>query len=124
MQALVEKQLLTKWLWWRGLAAQGAGAVLVALFFDIAAAAAFIGGGVALLSGAAASALYALRGTAPSGARAMYAVVLGTVLKWMVVAALLVLAMAVAGPRVAWVFAGLLFAQVVMVVVAMTFKRQ
>jgi hypothetical protein len=54
----------------------------------------------------------------------MYAVVLGTVLKWVVVAALLVLAMVVAMPRVFPVFAGLLFAQVALVVAMMTFKRQ
>ena len=124
MQALVEKRLLTKAVWWRGLAAQGAGALVVALVFDMAAAAAFFSGGFALLSGVAVSALYALRAVAPSGAAAMYAVVLGTVLKWMVVAALLVLAMVVATPRVLPVVAGLLFAQVALVVAMMTFKRQ
>lgn len=124
MQALVEKRLLTKAVWWRGLAAQGAGALVVALVFDMVAAAAFFSGGFALLSGVAVSALYALRAVAPSGAAAMYAVVLGTVLKWMVVAALLVLAMVVAAPRVLPVFAGLLFAQVALVVAMMTFKRQ
>ena len=124
MQALVEKRLLTKAMWWRGLAAQVAGAFLVALVFDLAAAAAFFSGGFSLLSGVAVSALYALRAVAPSGAAAMYAVVLGTVLKWMVVAALLVLAMVVAAPRVLPVFAGLLFAQVALVVAMMTFKRQ
>jgi hypothetical protein len=118
MQALVEKRLLTKSVWWRGLAAQGAAALLVALVFDMAAAAAFFSGGFALLSGVAVSALYALRAVAPSGSAAMYAVVLGTVLKWVVVAALLVLA------RVFPVFAGLLFAQVALVVAMMTFKRQ
>lgn len=124
MQALVEKQSLTKAVWWRGLAAQAAGAALVALFFDIVAAAAFFSGGFALLSGVAVSALYAFRAVAPSGPAAMYAVVLGTVLKWMVVAALLVLAMVVAIPRVLPVFAGLLFAQVALVVAMMTFKRR
>ena len=124
MQALVEKQVLTKAVWWRGLAAQGAGALLVALIFDMATAAAFFSGGFALLSGVVVSALYALRAVAPSGSAAMYAVVLGTVLKWMVVAALLVLAMVVAAPRVFPVFAGLLFAQVALIVAMMTFKRQ
>ena len=124
MQALVEKRLLTNRLWWRGLAAQGVGALLVVLFFDIATAAAFFSGGLALLSGVVASALLALRGVAPSGTSAMYAVVLGSVLKWVVVAALLVLAMAMAGPRVMWVLAGLLFAQVALIVAMMTFKRQ
>lgn len=124
MQALVEKQQLTKAMWWRGLAAQGAVALLVALIFDMAAAAAFFGGGFALLSGVAVSAAYALRAVAPSGPAAMYAVVLGTVLKWMVVAALLVLAMVMAMPRVLPVFVGLLFAQLALVVAMMTFKRQ
>ena len=124
MQALVEKQVLTKAVWWRGLAAQGAGALLVALIFDMATAAAFFSGGLALLSGVVVSALYALRAVAPTGSAAMYAVVLGTVLKWMVVAALLVLAMAVSAPRVFPVFAGLLFAQVALIVAMMTFKRQ
>jgi len=124
MQALVEKQRLTKAMWWRGLAAQGAAALLVALVFDMATAAAFFSGGLALLSGVAVSAAYALRAAAPSGAAAMYAVVFGTVLKWMVVAALLVLAMVMAIPRVLPVFAGLLFAQAALVVAMMTFKRQ
>lgn len=124
MRALVEKQLLTKAVWWRSLAAQGAGALLVALVFDMATAAAFFSGGFALLSGASVSALYALRAVAPSGAAAMYAVVIGTVLKWMVVAVLLVLAMVAAMPGVLPVFAGLLFAQVALVVAMMTFKRQ
>ncbi len=106
------------------MAAQVVGALLVALVFDMVAAASFFSGGLALLSGVAVSALYALRAVAPSGAAAMYAVVLGTVLKWMVVAVLLVLAMVVAAPRVVPVFAGLLFAQVALVVAMMTFKRQ
>lgn len=124
MQGLVEKRLLTKAVWFRGLGAQGAAALLVALIFDMRAAAAFFSGGLALLSGVAVSALYALRAVAPTGSGAVYAVVLGTVLKWMVVAALLVLAMVVAAPRVLPVFAGLLFAQVALVVAMMTFKRQ
>jgi hypothetical protein len=124
MQASVEKRLLTKSVWWRGGVAQGVGALLVILFFDIAAATAFFGGGLALLLGTTVSALYALRSVAPSGTGAMYAVVVGAVLKWMVVAALLLVAMAMAGQRVMWVFAGLLFAQMAVIVAMMTFKRQ
>ena len=123
MQALVEKQSLTKALFWRCLVSQGVVASLVALVFDTATAAAFFSGGIALLLGVWASARFALRATAPSGSAAMYAVVLGTVLKWLVVAALLVLAMVVAMPRVLPVFVGLLFAQVALVVAMMTFKR-
>jgi hypothetical protein len=124
MQALVEKRLLTRRLWWQGLAAQGLGALLVALLFDIASSASFFGGGFALIAGTAASALYALRDEAPSGAGAMLGVLVGAVMKWFVVAALLVLAMVAPNARVPWVLAGLLFAQVVTVVAVMTFKRQ
>lgn len=124
MQALVEKRLLTMRLWWRGLAAQGIGALLVAPLFDIASSVSFFGGGFALVAGTAASALYALRAEAPTGASAMLGVLVGVVMKWFVVAALLALAMVVPEARVPWVFAGLLFAQAAMVVAVMTFKRR
>lgn len=124
MQALVEKRLLTRRLSWWGLGAQGLGALVIASLLDVASSVSFLGGGLALVAGTAASALYALRAEAPSGSSAMFGVLLGVVMKWFLVAALLVLAMVAPEARVLWVFAGLLFAQVVMVVAAMTFKRR
>lgn len=124
MHALVEKRLLTRRLWWRGLAAQGIGALLVAPLFGIASSVSFFGGGFALVAGTAASALYALRAEAPSGASAMLGVVLGVVMKWFVVAALLVIAMVAPQSRIPWVLVGLLFAQLAMAVAVMTFKRR
>ena len=124
MQALVEKRLLTRRLWWQGLVAQGCGALLVAFAFDLASSVSFFGGGFALVAGVTASALYALRAEAPSGTAAMLGVLVGVVMKRFVVAALLVLAMAAPASRVPWVVAGLLFAKAVMVVAVMTFKRR
>lgn len=124
MPALVEKRQLTKWVAGCGVLAQACGALLVALLVGLDASVSFAGGGLALLAGFAVAAATSLRATAPSGSGAMYAVLMGAVLKWVVVAALLVFAMMVPGSRAVWVFLGLLFAQVVLVVSAMTFKRQ
>jgi hypothetical protein len=124
MPAIVEKKHLATWLWWRGLAAQAVVALLVAPVFGLGSSASFFGGGLALVLGNSVSALYALRAEAPSGAGAMLGVLGGTVLKWMVVAAVLVLSMSAAGARVPWVLAGLVFAQVAVVVAVLTFKRR
>jgi hypothetical protein len=51
-------------------------------------------------------------------------VVLGAVLKWLAVATLLVVAMLTPHAKPLWVLVGLVFAQVVFVLAAMTFKRQ
>jgi len=49
---------------------------------------------------------------------------LGMALKWVVVAALLIGAMLAPAAQPQWVLVGLVFAQVVFVLAAMTFKRR
>lgn len=124
MQALVEKRQLTSRLWWRGATAQVVASLPLALAVGVASSASFLAGGLALLLGNGVSALYAFRVNAPSGSGAMVGVLVGTVLKWMVVAALLGLAMTAPEARIVWVFLGLVFAKVVWVVTVMTFRRR
>lgn len=124
MSALVEKKRLENWLWWRGLAAQAVIALLVAPVAGLSASASLFGGGLSLVLGNSVSAFYSLRADAPSGSGAMLGLLGGTVLKWLVVSAALALSMSAPGARVAWVLAGLVMAQMAMVVVVLTFKRR
>ena len=92
--------------------------------FGWAAALSFVSGGLAFQLGSLVSGLFALRAVAPSGSTAAMSVVLGVLMKWLTVAALLLGAMLTPTAKPVWVLVGLVFAQVVFVLAAMTFKRQ
>ena len=66
----------------------------------------------------------ALGAAAPSGSTALLGVIGGSVLKWLVVAAILALSMAAPDARALWVVVGLVFTQLMLFVVVLTSKRQ
>ncbi len=124
MQARTRNSSFALWLWWRGSLAQCLSGAAVVVMFGWPPAVSFVLGGLAFHVGSLVSGLFALRATAPSGHAAAMAVVLGVVLKWLAVAALLLGAMLAPAAEPVWVLVGLVFAQVVFVLAAMTFKRQ
>ncbi|WP_028770646.1 ATP synthase subunit I [Silanimonas lenta] len=115
---------LSSRIWWRAIVVLAAGALLPGALSGPAAALSFLAGGLALLLGTLVSGRIALRGVAPSAGAAALGLGLGVVAKWVLVGALLLLAIRWPGAHPLWVLAGLLAGQVAMVLVVLTFKRR
>ena len=124
MQLRSKNSFFVWWLWWRSVFLLALGSLVIAAVFGWVGAVSFAAGGLAFQLGSLMSGLFALRADAPSGGAAALAVMLGMALKWVVVAALLIGAMLAPAAQPTWVLVGLVFAQVVFVLAAMTFKRR
>lgn len=124
MQSFVEKRELTGRVWWRGCLILGLAALMIAAATQVVAGAAFFGGGMSLVVGSWVSARFSFRDVAPSGSAALVGIFTGVVLKWMVVGVMLTLSMIASSANAPWVLAGLVFAQAMLFVVVLTFKRQ